>query len=177
MVHLTKIYTKTGDNGETSLADFSRTNKHSVTIEAIGAVDEANSAIGMIHAHYHLDSIQNDLFDLGAVLAGSNTVQITPQRIEMLELAIDDMNEDLPTLQSFILPKGDIHNARAIVRRAERRVWEAIDIHGEVPELYNIDPITAQYLNRLSDYLFCLARYDAGRMSETLWKPMGKDEK
>ena len=120
MVHLTKIYTKTGDKGVTSLADGSRFDKSSVLLEAIGAVDEANSAIGMIKK-YNLDKIQNDLFDLGAVLAGSNTVKITEDSIKLLEENIDTLNETLPSLNSFILPKGEIHNARAVVRRAERR--------------------------------------------------------
>lgn len=170
MVRLTKIYTGTGDNGTTGLANGFRAEKTGILMEAIGAVDEANSAIGMIHTHYNLDQIQNDLFDLGAILAGATTVQITEDRIKYLEDKIDDLNEELPTLQSFILPKGDIHNARAIVRRAERRVWDAV-------QGYKLDKNIAKYLNRLSDYLFVLARYDAGRLSETLWKPMGKDEK
>ena len=170
MVRLTKIYTKTGDDGTTGIADGSRLDKTSILLEAIGTVDEANSAIGMIPGHYFLDSIQNDLFDIGAVLAGAKTVKITDQRIELLEAYIDDFNDELPALQSFILPKGDIHNARAIVRRAERRVWDAIN-------LYDLDKNIAKYLNRLSDYLFCLARYDSMTQQETLWKPMGKNEK
>lgn len=170
MVRLTKIYTKTGDNGTTGLANGFRAEKAGILMEAIGTVDEANSAIGMIQAHYNLDSIQNDLFDIGAVLAGAETIQIKDERIEMLELAIDEMNDELPTLQSFILPKGDIHNARAIVRRAERRVWDAVQAN-------DLDKNTAKYLNRLSDYLFVLARYDSMTQQETLWKPMGKNEK
>ena len=170
MVHLTKIYTKTGDDGTTSLANGYRIPKRHYLMEAIGAVDEANSAIGMIHAHYFLDPIQNDLFDIGAVLSGAKTVEIKDERIELLETYIDDLNEKLPSLTSFILPKGDIHNARAIVRRAERAVWR-------VMENDTIDPNIAKYLNRLSDYLFVLARYDAGRLSETLWKPMGLESK
>ena len=165
MVHLTKIYTKTGDKGVTSLADGSRFDKSSVLLEAIGAVDEANSAIGMIEK-YNLDKIQNDLFDLGAVLAGSNTVKITEDSIKLLEENIDTLNETLPSLNSFILPKGEIHNARAVVRRAERRTWDAIKTH-------ELNTAPAIYLNRLSDYLFVLARYDSGMFQEVLWKPMG----
>ena len=172
MVHLTKIYTKTGDDGTTSLANYSRTHKHGIEMEAIGAVDEANSAIGMIKG-YNLDQIQNDLFDAGAVLAGSDTVRITEDRINMLEGNIDSLNEALPPLHSFVLPKGEIHNARAIVRRAERRVWAAT-LNTDIEDAYKQ---VARYLNRLSDYLFVLARYDSGRLGEVLWKPMGQNEK
>jgi cob(I)alamin adenosyltransferase len=166
MVHLTKIYTKTGDNGTTSLADNTRVNKNSIIMDAIGAVDEANSAIGMIQG-YNLDQYQNDLFDLGAELAGAKTVNITEERIKNIENQIDTINKELPALQSFILPKGEIHNARAIVRRAEREVWKVG---------LEINPFIPKYLNRLSDYLFVLARFDSGRLSETLWRPMGHDE-
>ena len=170
MIRLTKIYTKTGDKGTTSLADNTRVQKIDSVIEAIGAVDEANSAIGMIDERYDewINDIQNDLFDMGADLSGSRVISISQMQIDRLEEHIDELNKDLPALQSFILPKGDIHNARAVVRRAERRVWEAIDIHAEVPELYNIDPITAKYLNRLSDFLFVLARYS--NENEILWE-------
>lgn len=170
MVRLTKIYTKTGDHGYTSLANNTRIGKESDILEAIGSVDEANSAIGMIDQHYDnwLNPIQNDLFDVGAELAGSKTVSITENKVKYLENLIDNLNADLPTLQSFILPKGDIHNARAIVRRAERSLWKLGDIN-----IY-----LTQYLNRLSDFLFVLARYDAIKItSEILWKPMEENEK
>ena len=168
MVHLTKIYTKTGDDGYTSLADNTRIGKESDILEAIGSVDEANSAIGMIDQNYDiwLNQIQNDLFDLGAELAGSKTVSVTEDKVKYLENLIDSLNDELPTLQSFILPKGDIHNARAIVRRAERSVWKLGDLN-----IY-----LTQYLNRLSDFLFVLARHDSARTSEVLWRPMSADE-
>lgn len=169
MVHLTKIYTKTGDDGTTRLASGDISYKSGTLIEAIGAVDEANSAIGMIKGH-NLDQIQNDLFDIGAVLAGSNTVNITENHIDLLEENIDSLNKNLSPLNSFILPKGEIHNARAIVRRAERRVWDIIEIYEWT------DTSVAKYLNRLSDYLFVLARHDSMTNQETLWKPMGKNE-
>lgn len=169
MVHLTKIYTKTGDNGQTSLANNKRTPKYDSIIIAIGAVDEANSAIGMIKG-YNLDKIQNDLFDLGAELSGATTVKITEEHIKSLEENIDVLNEKLPPLNSFILPKGEIHNARAIVRRAELQVWWA-------KEYDEISDLVPQYLNRLSDYLFVLARYDSSNTSEKLWKPMNENEK
>ena len=168
MVRLTKIYTKTGDTGETSLANNERVSKMDSIIRAIGAVDEANSAIGMIDERYDewINDIQNDLFDLGADLAGSRVIRISQMQIDKLEALIDKLNEDLPTLQSFILPKGDIHNARAIVRRAEREVWMAYELHGEIDDI-NINIFCPQYLNRLSDFLFVLARHD--NMHEILW--------
>jgi len=159
MVRLTKIYTKTGDSGTTALANNTRVEKTDLIIEAIGAVDEANSAIGMIDERYDewINNIQNDLFDLGAELAGSRVIRISAMQIDRLEILIDKLNEELPALQSFILPKGDIHHARAIVRRAERQLWK-ID---------GLNPFCPQYLNRLSDFLFVLARHDS--MNEILW--------
>lgn len=173
MVHLTKIYTKTGDKGFTDLANRTRTSKSDPVICAVGAVDEANSAIGMC-IEYHsdiIDRIQNDLFDLGAQLTGSDTVSITQERIEYLENSIDKMNEHLEPLHSFILPTGSLHNARTIVRRAEREVWDAIHNGGD-----QIDILIPTYLNRLSDLLFVMARY-YNKGNEKLWKPMGKNEK
>ena len=174
MLHLTKIYTKTGDAGETSVANNVRFHKTAPLIEAIGAVDEANSAIGMA-TEYHsdiIDRIQNDLFDLGADLAGSETIKITEDRITWLENVIDDMNEYLEPLRSFVLPTGSLHNARTIVRRAERQVWMAKEIH-EFNDGIVISQLIPQYLNRLSDLLFVMARYhNVG--NEKLWKPMGE---
>ena len=119
MVILSKIYTKAGDEGFTDLANRQRTFKTDAVIEAIGAVDEANSAIGMIQPYNDiLEMIQNDLFDLGADLARSE-LKISEERILWLENVIDDMNEYLEPLRSFVLPTGPIHNARSIVRRAE----------------------------------------------------------
>lgn len=150
---LTKIYTRTGDEGTTSIANNVRIQKIDPIMEAIGSVDEANSAIGMIYRTDITDSIQNDLFNLGAQLAGSKTIKITKQRVEWIETVIDDYNEYLEPLTSFILPTGVIHNARAIVRRAERAVWLAYEKDN------TIDITIPQYLNRLSDLLFVMARY------------------
>lgn len=162
MVHLTRIYTKTGDDGKTSTATNERINKSSDLIEAIGAVDEANSAIGMATEFHNdiVDRIQNDLFDLGAELSGAPTIVISEERITHLENIIDDYNEYLEPLHSFVLPTGAIHNARTVVRRAERQVWK-ID---------GINPNIAKYLNRLSDLLFVMARYH-NKGNEKLWVP------
>jgi cob(I)alamin adenosyltransferase len=173
MVHLTKIYTKTGDDGTTSLANGTRTGKIHPRVYAIGAVDEANSAIGMCVEYRNaiLDRIQNDLFDLGADIAGSTTVKITQERIEWLETTMDDLNQHLKPLDSFILPTGSLHNARTIVRRAEREVWMwlAYDAEGHATEDLNM--LIPTYLNRLSDLLFIMARYyNSG--NEKLWQPM-----
>ena len=163
MVHLTKIYTKTGDQGFTDLANKQRTLKTDLVIEAIGAVDEANSAIGMATECYNdiLEKVQNDLFNLGAELAGSNKIKITQERIDWLENVTDDYNEYLEPLRSFVLPTGPLHNARAVVRRAERRVWQ-------VKNDQVLSDLIPKYLNRLSDLLFVMARY-YNRDNEVLW--------
>lgn len=172
MVHLTKIYTKTGDNGTTSIANNIRVNKISPLIEAIGSIDEANSAIGLIpkDGNYQIfDQIQNDLFDLGADLSGSNSIKITQEYIDRLELYIDGTNALLKPLNSFVLPTGPIHFARSLARKAERNVWMAINIHefNDDMKFNNLIPV---YLNRLSDLLFVLARYyNIG--NEKLWVP------
>ena len=162
MVHLTRIYTKTGDDGKTSTANNERIDKSSNLIEAIGAVDEANSAIGMATEYSNdiIDKIQNDLFDLGAELAGAPTITISEDRIIYLENIIDDYNEYLEPLHSFVLPTGPLHNARTIVRRAEREVWKINGINVNIPK----------YLNRLSDLLFVMARYH-NKGNEKLWRP------
>ena len=162
MVHLTRIYTKTGDDGKTSTATNERIDKSSDLIEAIGAVDEANSAIGMATEFYNdiIDRIQNDLFDLGAELSGAPTIIISEERITHLENIIDDYNGYLEPLHSFVLPTGAIHNARTVVRRAERQVWK----------IKGINPNIAKYLNRLSDLLFVMARYH-NKGNEKLWVP------
>jgi cob(I)alamin adenosyltransferase len=167
MIHLTRIYTKTGDDGTTSIANNERVSKISPLIEAIGAVDEANSAIGMTDRTDIIDRIQQDLFDLGAELAGSKTIKIDPKRVEYLETIIDDYNEYLEPLTSFILPTGPLHNARAVVRRAERAVWMAIEIH-ESNDNMKFSREIPRYLNRLSDLLFVMARY---YNKEKLWDP------
>lgn len=187
MVKLNKIYTRTGDDGTTGLVDGSRCPKHSARIAAIGSVDEANSAIGLAivavgsEAASDLTRIQNDLFDCGADLAtpaedgedfaaSEMTLRIVSAQVEWLERAIDALNETLEPLTSFILPGGGeaaarIHLARAIVRRAER---DMVALHREEP----INPAALQYINRLSDYLFTLARaINAGGSGDVLWVP------
>lgn len=191
MVKLNKIYTKTGDDGSTGLVDGSRTAKHSARIAAIGAVDEANSAIGLATAGMDVDKgagdhkaalvhIQNDLFDLGADLAtpaidgdftpSQMVLRIVPQQAVWLEDAIDRLNEDLEPLTSFVLPGGSeaaarTHVARASARAAERSVTQLAQ---EEP----VNPAALAYINRVSDYLFVLARVlnDNGREDVT-WVP------
>ncbi len=186
MVKLTKIYTRTGDEGTTGLSDFSRTRKTDPRIEAYADVDEANSAIGVAvslarnefdHETLQLLSqIQNDLFDLGADLSNplNEHYEYEPLRvdavwIDALEAAIDKYNSQLEKLDSFILPGGSglaagLHLARTVVRRAERATWHAIETYGTDPAKKGhndggVSPIAAKYLNRLSDLLFVLARY------------------
>lgn len=185
MVKLNKIYTRTGDDGTTGLVDGSRTAKHSARIEAIGAVDEANSALGLLAAvlgdGMHADDIyriQNDLFDLGADIAtpgedfkpSDMALRIVHGQTEWLEQAIDRLNAKLEPLTSFILPGGceaaaRAHVARAAARRAERAM---VALAGKEP----VNPAALGYINRLSDYLFVLARSlnDGGRADIT-WKP------
>jgi len=173
MVKLNKIYTRTGDDGTTGLVDGSRVAKASSRIEAIGKVDEANSAIGLAAASLesgaHADAlfrIQNDMFDLGADLAtpAPNTdfaplemvLRVTQEQVDWIEQAIDRLNESLEPLSSFVLPGGSeaaarTHVARASVRAGERAVTA---LAAEEP----INPAAIAYINRLSDYLFVLAR-------------------
>jgi cob(I)alamin adenosyltransferase len=175
---LSRIYTRTGDDGTTGLGDGSRVRKDHARVEAYGTVDEANSAIGMILAvpglpqevARCLTEIQHDLFDLGGELCIPGTQSIKAERVAELERVLDGFNEHLPPLKDFILPGGGpaasaCHLARTIVRRAERRVWslaESEQINLEVP----------RYLNRLSDLLFViarvLARHEHG--GEVLWR-------
>jgi cob(I)alamin adenosyltransferase len=183
MVTLSKIYTKTGDSGETGLSDGSRVAKQSLRIVAIGAVDECNSAIGVARLDAEGDwdamlaRIQNDLFDLGADLSmpedgkrSEGALRITGSQVERLEREIDAMNSKLAPLKSFVLPGGvglaaHLHLARAIARRAERAMVELA-----VAEKINQDAL--HYANRLSDHLFVMARAanDAG-MGDVLWNP------
>ena len=173
MVNLTRIYTKTGDDGTTGLVDGSRVAKASSRIEAIGKVDEANSAIGLAAASLesgaHADAlfrIQNDMFDLGADLAtpapdadfapSEMVLRVTQEQVDWIEQAIDRLNESLEPLSSFVLPGGSeaaarTHVARASVRAGERAVTA---LSAEEP----INPAAVAYINRLSDYLFVLAR-------------------
>ncbi|MDE2436134.1 MAG: cob(I)yrinic acid a,c-diamide adenosyltransferase [Sphingomonadales bacterium] len=185
MVKLNKIYTRTGDDGTSGLVDGSRRAKHDARFEAIGAVDEANSALGVavvalgaVHARFDLVRIQNDLFDLGADLAtpGSDfapsemVLRIVPQQIDWIEKSIDALNAGVPALTSFILPGGSegaarVHVARAAVRRAERTMAA---LAAQEP----VNPAALAYVNRLSDYLFVLARaLNAGADGDVLWVP------
>lgn len=185
MVNLTRIYTRTGDDGTTALGDFSRTDKNDARLVAYADVDEANSAIGVAIAlgalaadlQRLLTRIQNDLFDVGADLCNPITpnpahppLRITEADIKRLEHACDQYNEELPPLRSFILPGGTpgaalLHVARTVTRRAERSAWAA---HRAFPDSTGVLP--AKYLNRLSDLLFVLGRV-ANPGGDVLWVP------
>ena len=185
MVRLTRIYTKTGDAGQTHLGDMSRVAKTDPRLVAYADVDEANSALGVALALGDpsaavadlLRSVQNDLFDVGADLSTPVTpdpayppLRVTSAYTERLEAACDEYNETLPKLASFILPGGTpgaalLHQARAIVRRAERSVWALLAVDAD-----RTNPETARYLNRLSDLLFILARV-ANPGGDILWEP------
>jgi cob(I)alamin adenosyltransferase len=174
---LSKIYTRTGDDGSTGLGDGSRTPKDSARVEAYGTVDEANSAIGMVLAadavpteiRQCLAEVQHDLFELGGELCIPGHSAITEDFIDRLESDLDGFNDDLPRLKEFILPGGGqaaaaCHLARTIVRRAERRALTLANIEDVRPEV-------VKYLNRLSDLLFVVARFLARAESgkEVLW--------
>lgn len=183
MVRLTRIYTRGGDRGETSLGDGARVPKHSLRVEAFGTVDEANAAIGLARLHTtdepdeRLRRIQNDLFDLGADLCRpgddtteANVLRIQESQVARLESEIDAMNEALAPLNSFVLPGGrpaaaHLHHARTVIRRAERL---AVELATREP----VSPIAVRYLNRLSDHLFVLGRHlnDDGT-ADVLWVP------
>ncbi len=187
-VVLSRIYTKTGDDGTTTLGDFSRTPKTDLRLAAYADVDEANSALGVAvttgglpdDVRSLLIRIQNDLFDVGADLCNpiAPDPQYPPLRVDesyltRLEEACDSYNESLPTLRSFVLPGGTpggalLHVARTVVRRAERTGWAAVSEHGD-----SMNPLTVKYLNRLSDLLFILARVANGPDGDLLWKPGG----
>ena len=187
-VHLTRIYTKTGDDGTTALGDMSRVRKTSARLGAYADVDEANSAIGVAIALGALPDdvavllrrVQNDLFDVGADLCTpvDPDPKYPPLRVEAayterLEQACDHYNEQLEKLSSFILPGGTpgaafLHVARTVVRRAERSVWALLE---DDPDRTGTEP--ALYLNRLSDLLFILSRV-ANPDGDVLWKPGGE---
>lgn len=187
MVNLTRIYTKTGDHGTTSLGDFSRTSKNDPRLTAYADVDEVNAALGVAVAMGGLDPdissvlrrVQNELFDVGADLCtplteGESRLRVSEGYVTRLENDCDRFNEDLAPLRSFILPGGTpgaalLHVARTVTRRAERATWRAL---GEYPDSMN--PITATYLNRLSDLLFILGRA-ANDGVDVLWEPGATD--
>ncbi|MBS27832.1 MAG: ATP:cob(I)alamin adenosyltransferase [Alphaproteobacteria bacterium] len=189
MVQLTRIYTRGGDAGETSLGSGERIAKHNLRVAAYGTVDEANGAIGLARLHTGgdadtdkmLERIQNDLFDLGADLCtpegderaarkSEGALRIVEAQVTRLESEIDTINEDLAPLESFILPGGTpaaahLHMARTIARRAERLMTELATSEP-------VNPQALKYINRLSDHLFVLGRRlnDGGR-ADILWKP------
>ena len=186
-VHLTRIYTRTGDDGTSSLSDFSRVSKSDPRLIAYADCDEANAALGVAvtvgappaDLRAVLLRIQNDLFDVGADLCTPITpdpkyppLRVEQSYIDALEANCDTYNDRLESLRSFILPGGTpgaalLHVSRTVVRRAERSTWAALEAHGD-----GVNPLTAHYLNRLSDLLFILARVanvDAG--GDVLWVP------
>ena len=188
-VVLSRIYTRTGDDGTTALGDGSRAAKTDLRLAAYADVDEANSAIGVAVTMGGLAEditsllirIQNELFDVGADLCNPVSqdppyppLRVTESYLTELERQCDAHNEKLPTLRSFVLPGGTpgaalLHTARTVVRRAERATWAAMERHGPT-----MNPLAVRYLNRLSDLLFILAREAAGSADELLWKPGGE---
>ncbi len=184
MVTLTKIYTRGGDAGETSLGSGARVNKHDMRVATYGTTDEANGVIGLARLHTEgeddamLARIQNDLFDLGADLCtpedgserSDGALRIADAQVDRLETEIDGMNEHLAPLKSFVLPGGRpgaayLHLARTVVRRAERLMTElAMD--------ETVNPASIRYVNRLSDHLFVLARrLNDNGAEDVLWQP------
>jgi cob(I)alamin adenosyltransferase len=188
-VVLSRIYTRTGDDGTTALGDMSRASKTDPRLAAYADTDEANSAIGAALTLGELPDdirqallrVQNELFDVGADLC--NPVSANPaypplrvdeRYITALERSCDEFNAGLPVLRSFVLPGGTpaaalLHVARTVVRRAERSTWAALEVHGDT-----MNPLTAKYLNRLSDLLFILARKANEGIGDVLWKPGGE---
>ena len=183
MVVLNRIYTKTGDKGETALGDGTRLPKHASRIASYGTVDETNAVIGIarLHATGELDAmlgrIQNDLFDLGADLCIPETsrraegaLRITDSQVERLEREIDAMNAELAPLTSFVLPGGTpaaayLHLARTVSRRAERQMVE-------LAQSETVSPAALKYINRLSDHLFVASRYANEKgAKDVLWQP------
>ena len=191
MVVISSVYTKTGDQGTTSLGDGSRTSKNDARLEAFSTVDEANSSIG-VALSMNIDAdvkevllrIQNDMFDVGADLCTPviddpkyPPLRVTEDQVTRLENLIDRYNEPLSTLRTFVLPSGtplaaQLHVARTVVRRAERQTWNAIHSFGE-----GVNITTAKYLNRLSDLLFVLSRHANREIGDVLWVPGANREK
>jgi cob(I)alamin adenosyltransferase len=190
-VHLTKIYTRTGDDGTTGLGDFSRVPKTDVRLAAYADCDECNAAIGVVLAvgapaddvAAALRSVQNDLFDVGADLCTPIVpdpeyppLRVTEAYVERLEAACDEFNARLGKLDSFILPGGTpaaayLHVARTVSRRAERMVWALLE-RDQQEGTARTNPLTAKYLNRLSDLLFILGRV-ANPDGDVKWRPGG----
>ncbi len=188
-VVLSKIYTRTGDDGTTALGDMSRASKTDPRLAAYADTDEANCAIGVAVTMGQLPAdisrllirIQNELFDVGADLCNPVTenppyppLRVDESYVTALEQACDEFNADLPVLRSFVLPGGSaaaalLHVARTVVRRAERSTWAAIEAYAD-----SMNPLTARYLNRLSDLLFILARRVNEPGGDLLWKPGGE---
>ena len=188
-VVLSRIYTRTGDDGTTALGDGSRASKTDPRLAAYADVDEANCAIGVALAlgglgpgmARLLSRIQNELFDVGADLcspfpadAAQPGLRVTEDYVAALERACDEHNAGLATLRSFVLPGGTagaalLHAARTVVRRAERSAWAAMQAHGDT-----VNPVAARYLNRLSDLLFILAREANSAAGDVLWRPGGE---
>ena len=201
MVRLTRIYTRTGDAGQTRLSDLSPVSKTDLRVEAYGDVDEANSAIGVALAAGGLPeevaavlrTVQNEMFDLGADLSNpwrSPTsadpppeLRVTQEYIDRLEAWCDQFGDPLPNLRSFILPGGSptaaqLHVARTVVRRAERAAWAAAQAYGieavtDAERAGGVNPLAITYLNRLSDLLFILTRVTNGPEGDVLWIPGG----
>lgn len=189
MVNLTRIYTRTGDGGETRLGDMSLTTKTDPRLQAYAGVDEANAHLGVALATGGLEPdvaavvlhVQNDLFDVGADLCTPVVedpeyppLRITQDYVDRLEAWCDQYNEDLPKLRSFILNGGtpaaaQLHVARTVVRRAEREAWTAWAEYAE-----SMNKLAITYLNRLSDLLFILARYANRADGDVLWVPGGE---
>lgn len=198
-VVLSRIYTRTGDDGTTGLGDGTRTQKTDPRLSAYADVEEANAAIGLAVAcgalpqalAVLLTRVQNDMFDVGADLCAPVVVdppypplRIDDSYIDRLEAACDEHNARLEPLRSFILPGGSpgaafLHLARTVTRRAERSAWVAIEAHGTEPGgpeggSGGVNPLTARYLNRLSDLLFILCRVANAEHGDILWKPGGE---
>ncbi|WYB32260.1 cob(I)yrinic acid a,c-diamide adenosyltransferase [Streptomyces sp. SM1P] len=193
MVNLTRIYTRTGDQGTTALGDMSRTAKTDLRISAYADANEANAVIGTAIALGQLPEdvvkvlvrVQNDLFDVGAdlstpvvedpaLLKMAPPLRVEQSYIDKLEADCDRFLEELEKLRSFILPGGTpgaalLHQACTVVRRAERSTWAALEVHGE-----SMNTLTATYLNRLSDLLFILARSANKEVGDVLWVPGGE---
>jgi cob(I)alamin adenosyltransferase len=188
-VVLSRIYTKTGDDGSTALGDMSRASKTDPRLAAYADTDEANSAVGVAVTMGELPEpiaavllrVQNELFDVGADLCNPVTanpayppLRVDESYITRLEQACDEFNEGLPVLRSFVLPGGSpasalLHVARTVVRRAERSTWAALEVYRD-----SMNPLTARYLNRLSDLLFILSRKVNEPGGDLLWKPGGE---